>query len=66
MFAPRTDGRPGYGLFFRELSADGRLAFDFRRYLPKASKATVLSPRGKADLNGVEAPLRDFVWARFE
>ncbi len=66
VFAPRTDGRPGYGLFFRELSADGRLAFDFRRYLPKASKATVLSPRGKADLDGVETPLRDFVWVRFE
>ena len=66
MFTPRTEGKPGYGLFFRGLSADEHFDFDFRRYLPKASKATVLSPRGKAELGGVETPIRDFVWARFE
>lgn len=66
VFTPRTDGRPGYGLFFRELSQDERFDFDFRRYIPKASKATVLSPRGKADLNGVETCVRDFVWVRFD
>lgn len=66
VFTPREAGRPGYGLFFRELANDARYAFDFRRYLPKAKTATVLSPRGKADLSGVETEPRDFVWARFD
>lgn len=66
VFTPRADGKPGYGLFFRELSADEHFVFDFRRYLPKASKVTVLSPRGKADLNRVETSVRDFVWVRLE
>ena len=66
VFTPRTDGNPGYGLFFHELSSEDCFAFEFRRYLPKATKATVLSPRGKADLCGVETPVRDFVWIRFD
>lgn len=66
VFTPRETGRPGYGLFFRELATDARFGFDFKRYFPKATKAVVLSPRGKADFNGVETPLRDFVWVRFE
>ena len=66
VFTPRRDDKPGYGLFFRELSAEGQFTFDFRPYLPKARKATVLSPRGKADFTGVETPVRDFVWVRFE
>ena len=66
VFTPREKGKPGYGLFFRELDHERRFDFDFRRYLPDATKATVLSPRGKADLAGVEAPVRDFVWVRFD
>ena len=64
VFTPREKGRPGYGLFFRELSKEVRLDFDFRRYLPDATKVTILSPRGKADLSGVETGVRDFVWVR--
>ena len=64
VFTPREKGRPGYGLFFRELSKEVRFSFDFRRYLPDAAKVTILSPRGKADLSGVETGERDFVWIR--
>lgn len=66
VFVPRQKGAPGYGLFFRELAKEPRFAFDFRAYLPEARKVTVLSPRGKADFVGVEAPVRDFVWVRFD
>lgn len=66
VFTPREKGKPGYGLFFRELAQEARCDFDFRKYLPDAAKVTVLSPRGKADFAGVEAPVRDFVWARFD
>ena len=65
VFTPREKGKPGYGLFFRELAQEARYDFDFRKCLPDAAKVTVLSPRGKADFAGVEAPVRDFVWARF-
>lgn len=66
MFTPRTEGRPGYALLFRELAKDAHFAFDFRRYFPWATDMTVLSPRGKADFGGVDAPERDFVWVRFQ
>ena len=66
VFVPREKGGPGYGLFFRELAKEGRLDFDFRRFLPDAAKVTILSPRGKADLAGVETGARDFVWLRLD
>ena len=66
VFIPRNGGIPGYALFYRELATDGYFAFDFRRYFPDAKETTVLSPRGKADFEGVETPELDFVWVRFE
>ena len=66
VFIPRERGRSGYGLFFRELAKEGRFDFDFRRYMPDAAKATILSPRGRADLSGVETDVRDFVWLRLD
>lgn len=66
VFTPRNGDGPGYGLFFRELAKNARFDFDFRRYFPKAKTAMVLSPRGTADFEGVEAPERDFVWVRFD
>ena len=66
VFTPRTGGIPGYALFYRELAKDSRFAFDFRRYFPDVKEVAVLSPRGKADFEGVETPELDFVWVRFE
>ena len=66
VFIPREKGRSGYGLFFRELAKEGRFDFDFRRYMPDAAKVTILSPRGRADLSGVETDVRDFVWLRLD
>lgn len=66
VFTPRESGKPGYGLFFRELAQETCFAFDFQRFFPWATKVTVLSPRGRADLMGVESPCRDFIWARFD
>ena len=66
VFTPRKGGHVGYGLFFRELAKDAHFAIDFRRHFPMAKSTAVLSPRGGADFNGVEASERDFVWVRFD
>ena len=66
IFTPRAGGNLGYALFFRELAKDACFAFDFRRYFPEAKVMTVLSPRGKADFDGVATSELDFVWVRFQ
>jgi len=67
VFVPRDKGSPGYALLFRELSDAKSFAFDFAAVFPGKTTACVLSPRGRADLQGVTLERKcDFVWVKFE
>ena len=66
-----ADGRGGYALIFRELSAEDAFSIDLRDLTSKPSTTRVLAGRGEAVVNGTRLEVKglaklDFLWVRLD